>query len=328
MTVTVEAGATLTAVQDALAPHGQFLPIDPPDADRATVGGILATNAFGPSRSHYGTVRDWLIGLTVVDATGRAIRGGGKVVKNVTGYDLPKLHIGALGTLGVIVEATFKVAPRPETARVALFALPPVKDDSAVEAFLIRLHADTAPTQRLLRDMTGTRVLALLFSGMREVVESEHEIAGRLADEHGIESIPRVPPGMDRPFTDTPAPTDALVLQVAGLPSDELARHAALAARYAPILHRIDTYPGSGQTVVVLAIDGVDPLEIARDVLAWAEAMPAHLAFLQAPVALRDPIADVPLWSPLPPSLGLMRRLKETLDPAGTLNPGRFIGGL
>src|SRR4030095_3536980 len=87
--------------------------LDPPHAEAATFGGILATDAHGPARIGHGTARDWLIGIAVVDAQGRLIKGGGKVVKNVTGYDLPKLHVGALGTLGVIVEATFKVRPRP-----------------------------------------------------------------------------------------------------------------------------------------------------------------------------------------------------------------------
>lgn len=118
MTITVEAGITLAALQAQLAKHNQFLPLDPPDAETATVGGILATNAFGPLRLGYGTARDWLIGLKVIDAQGRLIKGGGKVVKNVTGYDLPKLHIGALGTLGVIVEATFKVSPKPDRKSV------------------------------------------------------------------------------------------------------------------------------------------------------------------------------------------------------------------
>ena len=113
LTATVEAGISLAALQRELAPGGKFLPLEAPLAERATLGGILAANASGPLRYGYGLPRDWLIGISVVTADGVEAKAGGKVVKNVTGYDLNKLYIGSLGTLGVIVEATFKLAPRP-----------------------------------------------------------------------------------------------------------------------------------------------------------------------------------------------------------------------
>ncbi len=114
MTVTVEAGATLAALQRALAALGQWLPIDPPHPERLTVAALLDTNASGPRRAGFGTIRDYVIGLRVALADGRLVRSGGKVVKNVAGYDLMKLFIGARGTLGVIVEVTFKLLPLPE----------------------------------------------------------------------------------------------------------------------------------------------------------------------------------------------------------------------
>src|SRR5512134_2596097 len=103
LTATLQAGMTLGALQEALGRHGQWLSLDPAEPDRATLGGILAANASGPRRHLYGTARDLLIGVTVVLASGVIVRGGGKVVKNVAGYDLPKLLIGSFGTLGVIV---------------------------------------------------------------------------------------------------------------------------------------------------------------------------------------------------------------------------------
>ncbi|MBM3840429.1 MAG: FAD-binding oxidoreductase [Verrucomicrobia bacterium] len=114
MTATVEAGMTLTEFQARLAPRGQWLPVDPPDADRLSIGDLLSANASGPRRFGYGTVRDYLIGMKVVLADGRVIKSGGKVVKNVAGYDLCKLFIGSRGAFGVIVEATFKLRPLPE----------------------------------------------------------------------------------------------------------------------------------------------------------------------------------------------------------------------
>ena len=114
MTVTVEAGLTLGALQAQLATHRQWLPLDPPHGQDLTVGALLAENLSGPRRFSYGTVRDYLLGLTVVLADNRVIHSGGKVVKNVAGYDLLKLFIGARGSLGVIVSATFKLRPLPE----------------------------------------------------------------------------------------------------------------------------------------------------------------------------------------------------------------------
>ena len=111
LTVVVEAGITLGALQEELGEKGQFLPLDPPLPDKATIGGILSANSSGPIRAHFGAIRDRLIGIKVVNAHGDVTKGGGKVVKNVSGYDMNKVYTGALGTLGIIVEAAFKLAP-------------------------------------------------------------------------------------------------------------------------------------------------------------------------------------------------------------------------
>ncbi|NTW02314.1 MAG: FAD-binding oxidoreductase, partial [Oscillochloris sp.] len=108
MVIRVEAGVTLGQVQDLLAQHGQWLPWDPPLPYQATIGGLLASGASGLLRLSYGTPRDWTLGMRVALGDGRLVKSGAQVVKNVAGYDTHKLHIGALGTLGVIVEATFK----------------------------------------------------------------------------------------------------------------------------------------------------------------------------------------------------------------------------
>ncbi len=115
MTVTVEAGIPFAGLQAALAQRGQWLPLDPPNPERLTIAALLAENESGPRRFGFGTVRDHLIGLEVALADGRLVRSGGKVVKNVAGYDLLKLFVGAHDSLGLIVEATFKLLPRPET---------------------------------------------------------------------------------------------------------------------------------------------------------------------------------------------------------------------
>src|SRR5207248_1058561 len=113
--VSVEAGITLAALQKALAAQGQQLALDPPFAARATMGGIVATASSGPRRMRYGGVRDLILGVTIVRADGTVARGGGKVVKNVAGFDLPKLMCGSFGTLGLIASATLRLHPLPET---------------------------------------------------------------------------------------------------------------------------------------------------------------------------------------------------------------------
>jgi glycolate oxidase FAD binding subunit len=314
LTVTVEGGVTLAQLQDALSLHNQYLPLDPPHADTATAGGILATNAFGPSCLGHGTARDWLIGIAVVDAAGRLIRGGGKVVKNVTGYDLPKLHVGALGTLGVIVEATFKVAPRPESFRALMFA-------DAGPDFLRRLHDETTPAMSLWRTTPHGSVFALIYTGFEEVVASEAEKASAMAETTGAFAT-GLPAAMPPPFNSEPPPAP-LAVRITGDRSGSAARHAALCD--SGLYQQVDTFPGVGVTDAYLAPDG-DPESALHLLREWARGAKASLAVTHAPSLLR--VQGALLWHPLPPSLPLMRRLKETLDPNGTLNPGRFLGGI
>lgn len=136
MTITVQAGLPLVALQSELAKHGQFLPLDPPLLPEATVGGLIATNAYGPQRFGYGTTRDYLIGLQAVRSNGDITKAGGRVVKNVAGYELCKLYTGSMGTLGVITEATFKVRPLPHSRGLAWIAVPEL---SAAERLLAAL---------------------------------------------------------------------------------------------------------------------------------------------------------------------------------------------
>ncbi|HHY50039.1 MAG TPA: FAD-binding oxidoreductase, partial [Alphaproteobacteria bacterium] len=124
LTATAQAGVTLAALQQELARHGQWLPWDPPGGERATLGGLLAAALSGPLRLGYGAPRDWVLGMRVALGDGRIVKSGGRVVKNVAGYDAHKLHIGALGTLGVILDVTFKLAPLPERMATLAWACP------------------------------------------------------------------------------------------------------------------------------------------------------------------------------------------------------------
>jgi glycolate oxidase FAD binding subunit len=160
MTITVQAGMTVAQLQSTLAREKQRLPIDVPHAERATVGGIIATNMSGPRRYGWGTLRDYVIGISVVNDEGHEIKAGGRVVKNVAGYDLCKLFVGSMGTLGVITQVTFKL--RPLAAEQALFAFPcpPTEIDNA----LTLLHGSkTRPVMLELLSPGAAHMLAGKF---------------------------------------------------------------------------------------------------------------------------------------------------------------------
>jgi FAD/FMN-containing dehydrogenase len=182
MTVTVEAGMTLAGLQAVLAKGGQCLPIDPPHPERVTVGELISENLSGPRRYGYGTIRDSLIGLRVVLANGRLVHSGGKVVKNVAGYDLQKLFVGSRGTLGVIVEATFKLRPLPEAERIVQARCESCERanqliEGVAESELVPVIFDW---HNVGIKEAGRSVLCLGFAGSREEVDWQVKRAGEL----------------------------------------------------------------------------------------------------------------------------------------------------
>ena len=180
MTVAVEAGLSLAALQESLRSRGQWLPIDPPNPDKLSIGALLAGNPSGPRRFGYGTVREHLIGIKVAMADGSLIKAGGNVVKNVAGYDLCKLFVGSRGTLGCIVEATFKLLPLSEAE---VFVKASVKSLQEAEDLLERtLKSAIAPIALDLTDQTDDGRLALItgLAGSRVEVEWQREQAAAL----------------------------------------------------------------------------------------------------------------------------------------------------
>ena len=182
MTVTVDAGMTLAGLNAELASARQWLPLDPPLSDRVTAGGLIAADLNGPLRLSQGKVRDLLIGITVVLADGKVTKAGGRVVKNVAGYDLGKLFTGSRGTLGVIVEATFKVRPRPDHMRIVCVVAPDLA--AAAELGVAVLDTGIAPLFVELLDAdhvdgTGSPLparapgIAIGLAGIREEVDAQ-----------------------------------------------------------------------------------------------------------------------------------------------------------
>ena len=181
MTVTVEAGISLGKLQAALAERGQWLPIDPPNPEFLTIAALISENATGPRRFGFGTIRDHLIGLQVALADGRLVRSGGKVVKNVAGFDLLKLFVGARDTLGLTVEATFKLLPRPETEHLIGARCSSAEEcRQAVDAVLAsELTPMVLDCHRVGPARSGCFV-ALGFSGTYEEVDWQLSRAGKL----------------------------------------------------------------------------------------------------------------------------------------------------
>jgi FAD/FMN-containing dehydrogenase len=194
MTVTVEAGLSLAGLQEHLGRAGQWLPVDPPRSEELSVGALIASNASGSRRHGHGTIREHLIGLAVVLADGRLVRSGGKVVKNVAGYDLQKLFVGSRGSLGVIVEATFKLLPLPEEERLVQARCPSLAEAGRL---LDRVRESTVtPVLLDLHNLDGTDsgeaiCLVLGFAGSVEAVEDQIERARAL----GIDQ----PAGLEAP---------------------------------------------------------------------------------------------------------------------------------
>jgi glycolate oxidase FAD binding subunit len=325
--VTAEAGMTLGALQRALAPDGQRLALDPPLADRATLGGLLATNGFGPLRARYGTLRDLLIGVTLVRADGALAKGGGKVVKNVAGFDLPKMAVGSLGTLGLIATATFRLHPLPERTTTLLVPARTAKEMRALVLALREAQLEPAAMAALTAE-AGKFDLGIRFEGFAAGVADQLEKTRALTahadilDEAGQRAFWERHDGA-RTAGPLRAKASVLPTQIEEFLEGKTGAGALLGSLGAPALA---VYP----TLGILYVSGspTDDLEAARGLSsarAAAAARGGSLVLEEAPAGVR---AAVDVWGPAPPAFFLMRRLKERLDPQGLLNPGRFVGGL
>ncbi len=222
MTVTVEAGLTLADLQARLAQGGQWLPIDPPNPKHLTIASLLETDASGPRRLGYGTIREHLIGLRAVLPDGRLIKSGGKVVKNVAGYDLLKLFVGSHGSLGVIVEATFKLRPRPEAERFVRANCSSVTDADA----LLQSVSDSALTPVVMdwHNLDTSHAVILGFAGSTAEVEWQINLAGQLGiqetgtldhEVHFWEATAAIPP---RKISVLPSRLNEVILQLGATP--------------------------------------------------------------------------------------------------------------
>ena len=309
LTAVLEAGVPLAAAQEAFASEGQMLALDPPDRG-ATIGGVVASADSGPLRSRFGGPRDLVLGVRVALPDGSVVKSGGKVIKNVAGYDLGKLMAGAFGTLGVIVEVAVRLHPRPEETATA--AAGSTDATTLAEA---ALKLSRAPLEHIGFDLRwggGDGALLLRFGG--ETAWPQAEAALRLMDEAGLagslaeddDSVWSIQRDGQRSETGT-------VVRVSGVPS-KMADLLALSSRLGA---RVVGRATLGLSWLVL--EGRAPEEAAHAVeQIRRELFPSPCVVLDAPAEV-----SVDRWGPLDPGLvALMARLRQRFDPAGVCNPG------
>ena len=359
MTVSTEAGITVSALHEELAAGGMFLPIEAPVAATATIGGTLSVAGSGPLAFAYGPPRDWLIGIGVVSANGVETKAGGKVVKNVTGYDLNKLYTGSLGTLGVIVEATFKVSPQAPESGALLASFPNL--EASIEAGRILVRSAAGP----LAYFCATNGVSRRFQGRQGISIDQPD-----GNPSGLDCIAFAfysgrPRATKRRMDESAAAlegagaTAVTRLESAQTPQVlEWVRDLGWSAATQPFLALKVSVPP--QTVLGAAaelqrvnlISG--PPDIAADpgfgtirVLWWNDGheTPSEQSCLDAISAVRKVARDnggtavveycpieikprIDVWGEEPEGMEIMRRIKNKFDPDSILNPGRFLGRL
>jgi glycolate oxidase FAD binding subunit len=319
--VRLEAGVKLEDLQENVSGSNQMLAIDPPESG-ATIGGIVAANSSGPRRYRYGTIRDLIIGITVVLHDGTVAKAGGKVVKNVAGYDLSKLFTGSLGTLGIIATANFRLHPRPEASRtVAVEVTEPQQAQAAAQAIV---HSQVEATAVELHYGEKEKLLAVLLESISGGIDAKAQTASFLLKQFGeVRTLSQEEADRLGPLT-----SDQVVLKIGAPPVDLAAVLESVlgAAERKGLAHpRITGHAGTGVTLVGFSEATEDGaagfVEEMREI--WVR-RGGNVTLQRAPSTLKQRVST---WDNGGDYLGLVRRVKEKFDPRGGMNPGRFLGG-
>lgn len=332
LTVTAQAGVTLSQLEALLKAQGQRLPLDIAQPDRQTLGGVIAARANSLRRLSGGSVRDLLLGVSVVNARGQLVKGGGKVVKNVAGYDLPKLYCGSLGTLGLITEATLKVSPLPEASAVVV--LPLDANHNSEDVLDSLLGSDLAPSflfllsplaaSAIVPKADDAQYVVLGFNGDAEAVDWQVNTLG--AGNLDSASSALVYAAL-RDFALLEAPMTA-EFHILSSQVGAFSRMLEWTARRSGFLAQVATDAALGLMTAHFTpdLEDADWRSFYADLKDKADRCGGSAIITRMPDALRA--AEIPVWSPLLPDFRLMARLKETLDPTRMWNPGRFVGRL
>lgn len=323
MTATVQAGCTLADFQRTLAERRQQIALDPLWPARATIGGVLATNDSGALRYRYGSLRDLIIGITIALPDGTLAKSGGRVVKNVAGYDLPKLMTGAYGTLGVIVDATFRLYPLPFESRWLRFqAARPARIGQVVQA--VRDSTLTPIAIQVVAGAAEPPAIDVQLAGLADAVEAQTDRLLSLASGTAQVEPPRAAAARREELwggeaawavvkpTFLPADITWLCEQAEQIASEAGLRWRLVAQAVGAGLLRFDGDEASIPTAIRLLRSALERREGA-------------LIVLDCPAGMKS---TVDVWGGHGDAFDLMRRVKQRFDPARTLNPGRFVGGI
>jgi glycolate oxidase FAD binding subunit len=352
LVATAQAGITVSRLQTQLGSRGQWWPLDPPHPEAATLGGVLATNASGPKRFLYGTARDLVIGLKVVHADGTVTKAGGKVTKNVTGYDMTKLYIGSLGTLAVIVEATLKLRPLPPVQQVVWATFP-----SAEAAWRAARQLLSSPLAPNAVELVNAAIAGFL---QRHVAGPDRAEGWSLLV--GVDGVPRAvarqvreleamgrEAGLTAWWTDVddgrlwralqarfrpqgPEREARLVVRLGTVRTQVLPWLARLAPAGAPWQAAAEFTARLGNGLIYASLpcpdDSAQAAHLVRfltEVRAQLAATRGYLVVESAPAGFK---AQFDCWGDVGPQAEVMGALKCQFDPQRVLNPGRFVNGL
>lgn len=337
MTITVQAGITVDALQRVLRAEGQQLPVDVPLAGTATLGGAVATNASGPRRFGHGTLRDYIIGISVATYEGNEIKAGGRVVKNVAGYDMMKLYNGSFGTLGIITQLTLKVKPLPEATALYLAPCPPEVTQTVTSRFLANTRtrpsivsiANRAASKQYLGAPMSSEYLLIGLEEKKTAVDWQ---IGQLNQElpSELENYSSVIVGDDATATltrwvDFPLLGDGVAFKANLLPAETVS------------FFRLADSTSPGPALLAHVGNGIVyghfPADATRDQVAMAinKLLDAAVAARGNLVVTRCPAdwkSSLPVWGRSTPDRKLMKAIKDKLDPGRTFNPGRFVDGI
>ena len=338
LVVTAQAGLPLATLQAALQHSKQWLALDPDLAAEATIGGVIATNATGARRLRYGGVRDSIIGIRVVLADGTIAKGGGKVVKNVAGYDLPKLFTGALGTLGIIVSATFRLYPVPIASGTVYISASSISSlcDLAVRIIgstlvptVVDVFGDTAHT--------NAYTMAVRFEMGQEAVKAQAAtLLAMVAEIHGdtIQATQQLEGDAETQFWShtvstykvVDATNTVLTLKASLLPTEvaHWLTDVEQVCQQQQIHATWRAHAGHGLVFVQLSGDDATLVSAVQELRQEALKQQGSLVAMDAPPNVAR---QVDVWGPVP-AFDVMRSLKARFDPQNILNPGRFVGGL
>lgn len=337
LTATFGAGMTMAEIDRALGDNGQFLPLDVPHPERATIGGVLASGINGTLRLRYGPARDYMLGNRFATVDGEIIHAGSKVVKNVAGYELHKVQVGALGTLGVLTEATFKLFPKMPAEMFVWASFDALSDACAMvpaawnlstpPLAIELLSAETA--QRVQPNAQGAWHVAVRFGGSRVTMAAARDLCAYAATENHARATDAVSDGKKlwRAIADLPATLrentpDALLVRASVPPKDlQTALTLLNRAEHAPRI-----FAHAAVTSIYASYDGkAAELEaLITKLRGQLHGLHGHLVVESVPTSLQK----IARWDEVGASLRLMQALKKKFDPNNILNPGRFVAGV